>query len=93
MLVTQDRFKTLLLCHAMVTILVPFGAPHGRPHNPSSSNFHQVIKDLYPMHQELLNATSPTILAQFIKEILILHSPLPWVKGEKKSIFRTKKGV
>ena len=29
MLVTQDRFKTLLLCHAMVTMLVHFGAPHG----------------------------------------------------------------
>ena len=35
MLVTQDRFKTLLLCHSMVTILVHFGAPHGRLHNPS----------------------------------------------------------
>ena len=35
MLVTQDRFETLLLCHAMVTILIHFGAPHGRPHNPS----------------------------------------------------------
>ena len=132
---TQDKFKTLLLCHAMLkiwinfgsfwsilghlmgdpttplwrvltpipfqafiqsrngwylslstylkklflvmlwwpfgSILVHFGAPHGRPHNPSSSYFHQVIEDMYPMHQELLNATSPTILAQFIQEILI----------------------
>ena len=71
---TEDIFKKIILGHAMVTIwihLVHFGAPHGRPHNPSSSNFHQVIKDMYPMHQELLTATSPTFLAQFVQEILI----------------------
>ena len=43
MLVTQDRFETLLLCHAMKTILVHFGAPHGRPHDPSMTG-----SDSYP---------------------------------------------
>ena len=44
MLVTQDRFETLLLCHAMVTILVHFGAPHGRPHHPTMTG-----SDSYPL--------------------------------------------
>ena len=52
-LVTQDKLETLLLCHAMVTILVHFGAPHGQPHDPSPSNFYEVIKDKYHTHQEL----------------------------------------
>ena len=52
-LAMQDKFETLLLCHARVTILVHFGAPHARPHHPSSMKFYEVIKDMYPTHQEL----------------------------------------
>ena len=53
------------------SILVHFGALHGQPHDPSVLNLHQVIEDIYPMHQELSNATSPTFLAQFVHEIMI----------------------
>ena len=58
----------VLLSHGTVTILVHFGAHHGRPHHPSVLNFHQVIKNMFPTHKELLNATNPTFLSQ---EILI----------------------
>ena len=58
----------------LCSILVHLGALHGHPHDPHDPhvlNFHQVIKDMYPTHQELSNTTSPTFLAQFIQEILI----------------------
>ena len=50
---TQKKFVTSMYCHAIVTILVHFGALHGRPLYPSLTNFHQVIKDMYSTHQEL----------------------------------------
>ena len=62
------------------SILVDFGAPHGQPHYPSPSH---LTTYMYPTPQELLNATIPTFLAQFVQEILIQHGPLPWVKVEK----------
>ena len=83
MLVTQDRFETLLLCHAMMTILVHFSAPHGRPHHPSVMKLYEVIKDMHPMHLELSNALSSILLAQFIQEILFLHGPFSWEKWAK----------
>ena len=82
------------------SILVHFGAPHGQPHHPSPSNFYEVIKDKYHTHQELWNATSPTLLAQFVQEILIKHGQFPLVKMDKsyhhlpcrkKSIFLKKR--
>ena len=42
--VTLDKFEALLLCHAMETILVHFGAPHGRPHHPFMTG-----SDFYPL--------------------------------------------
>ena len=81
-------------------ILVHFGAPHGRPHDPSPSILYEVIKDVYPTHQELQNATSPTFLAQFVQKILMKHGPFPWAKVgksyhhlpcRKKSIFLKKR--
>ena len=64
----------------MVTILVHFGAPHGQPHHPSVMKLYEVIKDMHPLHQELSNTLSPTLLAQFFQEILILHGPFSWQK-------------
>ena len=78
MLVTQDRFETLLLCHAMMTILVHFGAPHGRPHDPSMtgsdssplSSVHLTQKWIMLVTQDkfetlLLNHAMVTILVYF----------------------------
>ena len=78
MLVTQDRFETLLLCHAMKTILVHFGAPHGRPHDPSMtgsdssplSSVHLTQKWIMLVTQDkfetlLLNHAMVTILVHF----------------------------
>ena len=82
------------------SILVHFGAPHGQPHNPSPSNFYEVIKGKYHTHQELWNVTSPTLLAQFVQEILIKHGQFPLVRMDKsyhhlpcrkKSIFLKKR--
>ena len=50
---TQEKFVTSMNWHAIVTILVRFGALHGRPLYPSLTNFHQVNKDMYSTHQEL----------------------------------------
>ena len=78
MLVTQDRFKTLLLCHAMVTTLVHLGALHGRPHDPSMTvsdycsltSVHLTQKWIMLVTQDkfetlLLNHTMVTILVYF----------------------------
>ena len=55
-LVTQVKFE--ILCFGMLwkplwCILVYFGALHGRPRDPSVLNFHEVIKNMHPTHQEL----------------------------------------
>ena len=63
----------------LLSILVHFG----RLNDPSVWNSHQVFKDMYPTHQKLLNPTSPTFLAQFIKKILIKHMLFPWVNVDK----------
>ena len=63
----------------LISILVHFG----RLNDPSVWNSHQVFKDMYPTHQKLLNPTSPTFLAQFIKKILIKHMLFPWVNVDK----------
>ena len=81
--VTQDKFKTL--CSVMIwrpfwCLLVHFGALRGPPHDPSVSKFHQVIKIMYPTHQEFISVTNPTFLDQ---DILIQQGPFPWVKVEK----------
>ena len=70
-MVTQDKFEKLLLCQDILSFVVHFGALHGQPHDPSVMNLHQVIEDIYTMHQELSNATSPPFLAQFVQEIMI----------------------
>ena len=71
----SEQVRNALLSHGTVTILVHFsafwsifGVLRGWPHHPSILNFHQVIKNMYPTHQELLNATNPTFLS---REILI----------------------
>ena len=61
-------------------LLVHFGALRGPPHDPSVSKFHQVIKIMYPTHQEFISTTNPTFLDQ---DILIQQGPFPWVKVEK----------
>ena len=61
----------------------PFWCTSWQPHGPSVLNLYQVIKDMYPMHQELPNATSPTFLAKFAKEIMIWYGPFSWVKVAK----------
>ena len=67
----MDKFEKLLLCRDILSSTVHFVVLCGQPHDPSLLNLHQVIEDIYPMHQELSNATSPTFLAHFILEIVI----------------------
>ena len=74
---------TVMISWPFWWILVHFGAPLEQPHDPSPSNFQEVINDMYPMHQGLQNATSPTFKAQFVQEILIKHMQFPWVKMDK----------
>ena len=67
----------------LLPILVHFCALHGQPHSLSGLNYHQVINDMYPTHQKLLNPTSPTFLAHFVTEPLIKHGLFPWIKVDK----------
>ena len=66
-LVTQDKLE--ILCSVMVQwpfwcILVHFGALRERLHHLSVLNLHQVVKNMFPTYQELLNATNSTFLSQ-----------------------------
>ena len=67
MLVTQDKFETLLLNHAMVTILVHFGAPHGWPHHPSMT-----CSDSYPLSSFHLNQKWMIFVTEDISKRIIL---------------------